>query len=91
MSSLTLIQEFHAALWDNHDISAIDRFFHEDVVVASPVESTVGTAKLKEIMEKWQTGFPNLKVHWDDYITEGNKVVARWHAGTLKVSKRVLF
>lgn len=80
MSNLQLIESYHAAIWSDKDLSAIDRCFHENVQVHSPVKPTQGTQQLKEIISKWYAGFPDLKVHWDDYICAGNKIVSQWHA-----------
>lgn len=80
MENLQLIKEYHLLIWEAKDLNAIDRFFNRDVIIHSPVETTQGTEKMKSIISAWYKGFPNLKVFWDDFICEENKVVSRWHA-----------
>ena len=80
MSNLTTIKSYHTQIWDKKDLSAIDVFFSADVLIHSPLKTTQGTSEMKEIIALWYQGFPELKVHWDDFICEGDKVVSRWHA-----------
>lgn len=80
MSNLETIKQYHDAIWGDKDIHAIDKFVAADALIHSPIESTQGTDKMKEIISSWHTAFPNLKLHWQDYICEGDKVVARWQA-----------
>lgn len=78
--NIDLIQTFHAALWDNRDLSAIDSIFADDVIINSPLEVTTGTESLKQVMSKWLAAFSDLKVTWDDVITSGDKVICQWQA-----------
>jgi steroid delta-isomerase-like uncharacterized protein len=80
MKNIEKVKAYQEAIWDKHDIHAVDAFFAQDVLVHSPVGSTHGTAKLKSIIAQWHIGFPNLKVYWDEFICNDNTVVVRWHA-----------
>ena len=85
MSNIEIIKAYHAKLWDDKDLSAIDAFFDHEATIYSPVNTTQGVEAIKETMSTWLTAFPDLKVHWDDFICDETKVVARWHAqGTQK-------
>jgi hypothetical protein len=76
MTNLQLIKDYQKLVWDNKDISAIEIYFHEDALINSPVKKTKGVEQLKEVIKNWHNGFPNLKVHWDDFICEKDQVVA---------------
>ncbi|TNF68996.1 MAG: hypothetical protein EP298_04530 [Gammaproteobacteria bacterium] len=80
MSHLAQIQQFHQELWDNQNINSIDLLFDENVLIHSPLESVCGTEKMKNIIQQWYSGFPSLKVYWDDFIEQDEKIVCRWHA-----------
>lgn len=80
MGNLQLVKDYSRELWDNKDVSAIDRYFAKDVIIQSPIKITKGFHEMKEIMLHWLRAFPSLKVHWDEFICEDNKVVSRWRA-----------
>jgi len=79
-SALQIVKNYQQSIWDSKDISVIEKYFHDDAIIHSPVKKTKGVGELKKIIKNWHIGFPNLKVYWDDYIVENNKVAARWHA-----------
>lgn len=80
MENIEKVKTYQEAIWDKHDIQAVDAFFTPDVIIHSPVGSTHGTAELKNIIKQWYIGFPNLKVFWDEFICGDETVVVRWHA-----------
>jgi len=79
MSNLDIIKAYHAKIWDDKDLSAIDEYFAKDAVIQSPIKTTQGIEAMKEVIAQWLDAFPNLTVYWDDFICEGDKVVSRWH------------
>ncbi|MDP1604907.1 MAG: ester cyclase [Legionella sp.] len=80
MTNLDIVKAYQDAIWLQKDISAIDKFFDETAIVHSPVEATKGTEKMKAVILQWHKAFPGLKVVWDDFICDDDKVVSRWHA-----------
>ena len=80
MSNLQLIEDYQRLIWHDQDTSAIEKYFHPDAVINSPIKKTQGITYLKEVIQNWHIGFPNLKVFWDDFICQKDQVVARWHA-----------
>lgn len=80
MNNLEIIKDYSFALWDTKDLSVIDKYFAEDALIHSPLSTSQGIQKMKVIIQKWYDAFPNLKVTWDDFICENEKVVSRWHA-----------
>ncbi|MDF1678066.1 MAG: ester cyclase, partial [Legionellaceae bacterium] len=80
MTNLELVKSYQEAVWETKDISAIDKYCDENVLIHSPAETTQGTEKMRAIISQWYEAFPDLKVFWDDFIGDGDKVVCRWHA-----------
>lgn len=80
MSHLDTIKQYHTLIWDKKDIHAVDQFFDSEALIHSPVKTTQGTESMKSVITQWHQGFPDLVVHWDDFICEDDKVVSRWHA-----------
>jgi predicted ester cyclase len=80
MSNLQIIQEYSVALWDTKNLDVIEHYCAPDVKAHSPISTIQGVEEMCTIMTHWHVGFPHLKVYWDDFICEDNKVVSRWHA-----------
>lgn len=80
MTNLELVKTYQDAIWNLKDTLAIDKYVDEHVLIHSPVETSIGTERMKAIITQWHNAFPNLEVIWDDFICEGDKVVCRWHA-----------
>jgi len=79
-NTLQLVKNYHLAIWDEKDLAAIDRFFDVGAVIHSPMQQSQGPEQMKAVIAKWYRAFPDLVVHFDDYICQDDKVVARWHA-----------
>lgn len=80
MKNLDIIKEYQDKVWQEKNIEQIDNYFVEQAMIHSPIASTRGIEELKSILMQWHSGFPNLKVIWDDFICDNDKVVSRWHA-----------
>lgn len=78
--NLQIIKDFQKVLWDDKDLQATDRFFDKNALIHSAISTTQGTDEMKKIISHWYSAFPDLKVFWDDFICNENKVVSRWHA-----------
>ena len=80
MTNLEIIKNYQRIIWDVKNTNDIDNYFHDDALIHSPVETTRGLEKMKAIIAQWYLAFPDLKVHWEDFICDDNRVVARWTA-----------
>lgn len=67
-------------VWNDRDLSAIDRLLAPDAKIHSPMKTVQGSETMHQIVEKWHAAFPDLTIHWDEFIAEGDKVVSRWTA-----------
>ncbi|HEY3630227.1 MAG TPA: ester cyclase [Jatrophihabitantaceae bacterium] len=56
----------------------IDEVFHPDVLISTPLPvDAAGTAALKQVWAMLLTAYPDLRVHVEDVLTDGDKVVVR--------------
>jgi predicted ester cyclase len=75
-----IITEYSNAVWNDHDLLAIDRYFEPDAQIRSPFKTVQGRSAMHEIIEKWLIAFPDLTIKWVEFIAEDDKVVSRWTA-----------
>ena len=80
MNNKEIIKQFCKALWEDRDLGIIDKTFSENAVMHSPFNAYYGSVTMHDIANKWLTAFPDLKISWEDFIWEGDKVVCRWRA-----------
>ncbi len=80
-SSLKEIAEGYAnKIWNEKDINAIDKLVHQDVVIHSLLGDFYGTKAMKEVVQAWLKGFPDLIVENDLVISENDIVSIQWRA-----------
>ena len=80
MENLSLIKKYQNFVWDQKNSGVINDFFCEEAVIYTATKQTRSISEFKKVIESWFIGFPQLKLYWDDYICDGDKVVVRWHA-----------
>ncbi|MEU6717910.1 ester cyclase [Nonomuraea sp. NPDC046802] len=75
------LRRFHDAVssGDAEIVSkTIDEVVHPDVLIRTPLPiATTGTQAMKEVLTVLHRAFPDLNVHIEDVIAEGDKVVTR--------------
>ncbi|MDX3100347.1 ester cyclase [Nonomuraea angiospora] len=75
------LRRFHEAVstGDAQIISkTIDEVVHPDVLIRTPLPiATTGTQAMKEVLAVLHRAFPDINVHIEDVIAEGDKVVTR--------------
>ncbi|MCF6470986.1 ester cyclase [Nonomuraea sp. MG754425] len=75
------LRRFHDAVstGDADVISrTIDEIIHPDVLIHTPLPlATTGRQSMKEVLAALDRAFPDLDVHIEDVIAEGDKVVTR--------------
>lgn len=80
-----IAEEYANTIWNAKDLSAIDRLMHRDVVVHSLLGDFRGVQAIKEIVQAWLKGFPDLIVSNNLAISENDLVSIQWNAkGTHK-------
>ena len=80
-SNKDIIIAYSKALWNDRNLSVIEQTVSPSAQIHSPFNTTVqGNHTMHDIVEKWLTAFPDLTIKWDEFISEGDKVVSRWSA-----------
>ena len=69
VSSKEIAEEYAHQVWNEKQISAIDRFVHQDAVIHSLLGNYHGTKAMKEVVQAWLKGFSDLRVDNDlDFV-----------------------
>ena len=79
-SNKDIVLYFADKLWNQHDLSVIDELLSENASIHSPMSTVHGKETMHDIVEKWTVAFPDLTLHWDEFISEDDKVVSRFSA-----------
>lgn len=83
--SKEIAEAYANQVWNDKEISAIDRFVHHDAVIHSLLGDYQGTKAMKEVVQAWLKGFPDLRVNNENIISENDLVSIQWQArGTHK-------
>lgn len=80
MQCKQVAEKYADAVWNHRDIKAIDKYIHPEVLIHSPLGIFRGIPALKEIVQVWLTGFPDLKVTNQLVISENDIVSVSWSA-----------
>ena len=85
MNSKEIAIEYANKVWNLKELDAVDQFVEKDVVIHSPFGDFHGVKALKEVIQTWLKGFPDLRVQNDIVISENDIVCTQWRAtGTHK-------
>lgn len=80
-----IAQEYANKIWNQKEISAIDRLVHKDVLIHSLLGDFRGAQAMEEVVQAWLKGFPDLSVKNELIISENDLVSIQWSAkGTHK-------
>jgi len=73
------VRQLYDAVFNQHNLAAIDDFFAHDVVDHSlPPGAPGGIEGVRATIGMFLGAFPDLRITVDDLIAEGDTVVARW-------------
>jgi len=73
-------KEYANKIWNDKDISAIDKLLNQDVLIHSILGDFHGSNAMKEVVQAWLKGFPDLRVDNDIIIGENDLVSIQWRA-----------
>jgi predicted ester cyclase len=80
-----IAEEYANKVWNAKEISVIDRLIHNDILIHSLLGDFRGTQAMKEVVQAWLKGFPDLAVKNELIISENDLVSIQWSAkGTHK-------
>lgn len=67
-------------VWNDKDMSTIDQLVDKDVIIHSLLGDFHGLKALKDVVQAWLQGFPDLQVQNERVIAESDSVSIQWHA-----------
>lgn len=79
-SAKEVAEEYADQIWHKKEISTIDRLIHKDVLIHSLLGNFRGTQAMKEVVQAWLKGFPDLSVKNEVIISENDLVSIQWSA-----------
>ncbi len=80
VSGKEVAEAYANQVWNDKQISAVDRFVHQDAVIHSLLGDYHGTKAMEEVVRAWLKGFPDLRVDNDIIIGEEDLVSIQWRA-----------
>lgn len=81
MNQIKAVAEKYAHhVWDKQDLKIIDELVHPDVVIHSLLGDYRGRRLMKEVVQKWLSALPDLKVVNSAIICENDLVTIQWQA-----------
>ena len=82
MSNSDLLRAFaerYTAAWCSQDASSVAAFFSpEGSLRVNDGEPAVGRAAITDVAQGFMTAFPDMAVHMDDLVIEGDRAEYRW-------------
>lgn len=75
-----LVEIYAHRIWDEKDLRAIDELIHQKCVIHSLLGDFYGPKAMKNVVEAWLNGFPDLVVKNKSVICEQDLVVIQWQA-----------
>ena len=73
-------EEYANKIWNQKEIGIIERLVHKDVLIHSLLGDFRGTQAIKEVVQAWLKGFPDLSVKNELIISENDIVSIQWSA-----------
>lgn len=73
-----LIRRWFDEVWSNGNASAIDEMMASNVIVRGLGSDLHGPAAFKQFHVMYRTAFPDVRLHVDEVVAEGDLVAARW-------------
>lgn len=78
-SAKQVIDAMFYEMWNKQNANIADQIFAKNFEIHYSVHLLKDINLFKNLLKEWFTAIPDLKHQIDDYVIEGNKVVARWH------------
>jgi steroid delta-isomerase-like uncharacterized protein len=72
--------EYANKVWNEKHIGTVDKLMDQNVVIHSLLGDYYGTQAMKEVVQAWLKGFPDLVVKNEHVISENDLVSIQWQA-----------
>ena len=79
-ANAAMVRDLLDALWNRGDISGIETSIAADHANHGYEGIEIGRAHLIEDLDTYRTAFPDLRMTFEDQVSEADRVVTRWTA-----------
>lgn len=84
-----IAEEYANKVWNDQDLGCVDKYIAPETVIHSLLGDFHGPQAMKEVVQAWLKGFPDMRVQNDHIIAEQDRVVIQWqvqatHRGEFK-------
>ena len=76
----TLVQRWFSEVWNEGRADAIDEMLADDAVVHGLGADLHGPAEFKHFHSAYRNAYPDVAIHIDGLVAEGEMVAVRWSA-----------
>jgi steroid delta-isomerase-like uncharacterized protein len=74
------VRRMFEEVWNGKKLDAIERFHTNDYANHDPLNPTTGLDAYRNVVKKYHTAFPDLRIDIDELLSSGDRVVVRWRA-----------
>ena len=75
-----IAEQYANAVWNEKDLSAIDRLIDPSAVIHSLLGNFHGPKDMRKMVQAWLTGFPDLRVRNLATLLDDDRVAIQWEA-----------
>jgi steroid delta-isomerase-like uncharacterized protein len=76
----TLVQRWFSEVWNEGRADAIDEMLADDAVIHGLGANLQGPAEFKRFHSAYRNAYPDVTIHIDGLVAEGDMVAVRWSA-----------
>ncbi len=75
-----IVENYADSVWNKKDLNVIDQIIHEKTLIHSLLGNYYGPNAMKQVVQAWLKGFPDLQVKNIGTFTDDDKVALQWEA-----------
>lgn len=79
MDNKERVVAYQTQLWTKHNVDAVFTYFSPDAIIHSSIQKLICLDAMKEALQAWIIGMPDIKVYYDAILPQENKVISLWH------------
>lgn len=76
----SIAQDYMERTWNRKDLMAIHEYLDDSIIIHSLLGDFSGIQAMKEIVQVWLKGFPDLRVNHENILADNDLVSIQWNA-----------
>lgn len=73
-----IAEEYTNGVWNTKNLNVIDKYIVSEAVIHSLLGDFQGPQAMKEVVQAWLKGFPDMRVQNENVIVERDLAVVQW-------------